>query len=338
MRIHVIYSGGTIGMIETDSGLAPGADLEGWLADVMSRSPGVCEVSITAFDTLIDSSNATPADWQALIDALWDKRDAADGFVILHGTDTMAYSAAALSFALRGFGKPVVITGSQLPLGALNSDAGANVVDAIIALASGKLSGVAIVFGRSVISGACATKWSSWSFEGFASPNAPILATAGAPWLWKERVVRTYPRAFLKPKPYGRHDVAVLELVPGITAERVAAVLEPRPEAVILRAYGTGNIPADEPGLVDALAAAVQDGTHMIVHSQCGQASVVLGHYEAGYALSQLGTISAYDMTFEACYAKAVFLLSQGLTGVEFQTWMETSLCGEIGDKSDDHE
>lgn len=321
-------------MVETDSGLAPGADLEGWLAELTARSPGAYDVSLTEFETLIDSSNATPADWQALIDALWDRRDDADGFVILHGTDTMAYSSAALSFALRDFGKPVVLTGSQLPIGALDSDAHSNVVNAIMALASGNITGVALVFGRAVISGACATKWSSWNFEGFVSPNAPTLATAGAPWRWEEHVERTYPRALLEPKPYQRHDVVVLDFVPGITTDRVASILDPRPAAVILRAYGTGNIPADEPGLVDALGAAVQDGTHIIVSSQCTQASVILGHYEAGYALSQLGAISAYDMTFEACYVKTLFLLSQGLTGTEFRTWMETSLCGEISDQT----
>ena len=330
MRIHVIYAGGTIGMVETDTGFAPGADLDGWLTELVAKRPDTCEVALTEFETLIDSSNATPADWQALVDALWELRESADGFIVLHGTDTMAYTAAALSFALRAFGKPIVITGSQLPIGAMDTDAHANVVDAIMALTSGNVTGVALVFGRSVMSGACATKWSSWNFEGFVSPNAPILATTGAPWRWEERVEHTYPEVFLEPLAYDRQDVVVLDLVPGITADRVTSVLEPRPKAVILRAYGTGNIPADEPGLVDALGAAVRDGTHVIVSSQCPQATVVLGHYEAGYALSELGAISAYNMTFEACYVKSLFLLSQGVEGEDFKRWMETPLCGEL--------
>lgn len=317
-------------MVETENGLAPGADLESWLADLVAKSPQIGDVTLTEFDTLIDSSNATPADWQALVDALWARRDDADGFVILHGTDTMAYSSAALSYALRGFGKPVAITGSQLPLGAPDTDATANVVDALMAVSSGHVDGVVLVFGRSILNGASATKWSSWNFEGFTSPNAPVLATTGAPWHWASLPEHAYTDQFQSPQPYRRHDVVVLDLVPGITADRVSAVLEPRPRAVILRSYGTGNIPADEPGLVDALNAAAADGTYVIVCSQCAQGTVALGHYEAGFALGQMGAISGLDMTFEACYAKTIFLLSQNLSGDEFKQWMETPMCGEL--------
>lgn len=316
-------------MIETDTGLAPGADLRGWLNDLVSRRPEIGDVTLTEFPTLIDSSNATPADWQALIDALWAARAEADGFVILHGTDTLAYAAAALSFALADFGKPVVLTGSQLPIGALDTDAHANVVDSLKAVASGRIDSVALVFGRSVFAGSCASKWSSWSFEGFSSPNAPLLATTGAPWQWNN-VERRRNNAFAQAKPYVAHDVVVLDLVPGISAQRVDSVLHPRPAAVILRAYGTGNIPVREQGLVEALAHAVDDGVEVIVSSQCTQAQVSLGHYEAGFALAQLGAVSAQNMTFEACYAKTVFLLSQGMRGEKFKYWMEESLSGEI--------
>ncbi|TBW20817.1 asparaginase [Arcanobacterium bovis] len=329
MRINVIYSGGTIGMIETEAGLAPGADLRGWLNDLVARRPSIGEVTFTEFSTLIDSSNATPADWQALIDALWSACESADGFVILHGTDTLAYASAALSFALQDFGKPVVLTGSQLPIGALDTDAHANVVDSLKAVASGRIDSVALVFGRSVFDGSCASKWSSWSFEGFSSPNAPVLATTGAPWQWND-VERRRHDSFPQVKPYVAQDIVVLDLVPGISAQRVDSVLHPRPSAVILRAYGTGNIPAREQALVDALASAVDDGVEVIVSSQCMQAQVYLGHYEAGYALAQLGAVSAHNMTFEACYAKTVFLLSQGMRGEKFKYWMEKSLSREI--------
>ncbi len=317
-------------MVETDSGLAPGADLDTWLKELVSRRPTIGEVTLTEFETLIDSSNATPADWQALVDTLWNSRDDADGFVILHGTDTMAYASSALAFALRGFGKPVVLTGSQLPIGALDTDAYANVVDALMAITSGNVRGVALVFGRSIINGASATKWSSWNFEGFSSPNSPVLATTGAPWQWSDFGDKAFSSDVGDINKYDRHDVVVLDLVPGITATRVKAMLEPRPEAVILRAYGTGNIPADEPGLVDVLVEIVNDGVEVIVSSQCMQAHVVLGHYESGYALAELGVVSALNMTFEACYAKTIFLLSQGMHGKEFRDWMETPLCGEL--------
>lgn len=326
MRIHVLYTGGTIGMAPTARGLAPGADLHGWL----DRMTPAFDARVTVSDLapLIDSSMATPENWQAIVDELRARRTSADAFVVLHGTDTMAFSAAAASFALEGFDAPVIFTGSQLPLGAAGSDAAANVSHALQAAAHGA-RGVSLCFGDLLLRGNRATKASSWAFDGFASPSAPPLARVGAPWRW---LAEPEPGCgWAQAAPYRRCDIAVVTMTPGIAAARVRAALDPTPEAVIVRAYGAGNVPADEPGLVDAFAQVIEAGAPVIVTSQCSQAAIEVGRYAASDALGRAGAVGAGDMTFEAAFAKTAFLLSQGLRGAELARWVPRSIAGEIG-------
>lgn len=391
MRIHVTYTGGTIGMIDSPSGLVPGADLKGWLYSLIAGTELEGRVSLTELEPLIDSSNATPESWQAIIDDLRAHREEADSFVVLHGTDTMSYSSAALSYALVGFDRPVVFTGAQYPLGDVGSDAAGNVAGALRAAASGRAKGVSLFFGHHLLAGNRVTKTSSWSFEGFASPSVPPLARTGAPWRWyaTDEVVsptagpepaasgasgsgssasglspsgstasgtqasgatvsgakaslleaaqalptggRT-PEGFdwRNPAPYARHDVVVLDLAPGISSSRLEALLTPRPEAVLLRAYGVGNVPAAEPGLAEVLERTIAAGVPVVVASQCHQAQVFLGHYEAGDAIARAGAVGAGDMTLEAVYSKIVFLLSQGLRGNDLATWIGRPIAGEL--------
>ncbi|MDO4243111.1 MAG: asparaginase [Actinomyces sp.] len=330
MRVHLTYAGGTIGMVDSPRGLVPGADLEGWLEGVLpgtGQQGSPLEVTVTSLDPLIDSSNATPESWQAIIDDL-RARTEAQAFVVLHGTDTMAYTTAALSYALTDLDTPVVVTGSQLPLGVVGSDAVGNVVGALCAATSGRLRGVGLFFGQHLLAGNRATKTSSWAFEGFVSPCAPPLATAGAPWRWA--APEPLGTGWRAAAPYRRHDVVVLDLAPGITAARLSALLSPAPEAVVLRAFGTGNVPSAEPGLTEALSAVIEAGTAVVVASQCQQAQVLLGHYESGEALARLGAVDSGDMTLEATYAKIQFLLSQGLRGPDLAAAMGRSIAGEL--------
>lgn len=329
MRVSILYTGGTIGMVDTPRGLAPGADLEGWLHRLVAGTELDHGVTVTSFDRLIDSSNATPLDWQAIIDELWLRREDADAFVVLHGTDTMAYTSAALSFALTGFGRPVVVTGSQYPLGVVGSDAAPNVTGALRAAMAGRRFGVAIFFGHELLRGTRVTKTSTWAFQGFDSPSVPELARTGAPWQWSRYDVPS-GCGWKDPAPYRRQDVAVLDLAPGITAGRLAAALDPRPQAVVLRAFGVGNIPAEEPGLDDVITSAIGDGVPVVVTSQCHQADVQLGRYEAGYGLARAGAVGSGDMVLEAVYAKLNFLLSQGLDAAGVSRWMGTNLAGEL--------
>ena len=329
MRIHVTYAGGTIGMVDTPQGLAPGADMRGFLDHVIAGTQLTSDqISFTELAPLIDSSNATPENWQQMIDDLRAHRDEADAFVILHGTDTMSFSAAALSYALTGFGKPVILTGSQLPLGLIQSDATANVTGALNAALSGKVRGVTLFFGHHLFWGSRVTKSSTWAFEAFDSPAVEPAARTGAPWYWSP--VRHEGCGWDDPKPYARHDVAVVDMVPGITAARVKAALTPLPEAVILRAYGVGDVPSDEPGLTDVFADVIAQGVPVVVVSQCEQAYTLVGRYEVGDAIAKAGAVGAVDMTFEAAYAKIVFLLSQGLRGEELAAWIGKPLAGEL--------
>ncbi len=328
MRVHILYTGGTLGMIDTPAGLAPGADLTGWLDRLLTGTDLADEVTLSAFDHLIDSSNATPADWAAITADLWAHQQEVDGFVVLHGTDTMSYTSSALSFALTDFGKPVVLTGSQYPLGVVGSDATPNVTGALRAVTSGKLDRVAVFFGHKLLAGNRVMKTSSWAFQGFDCPSVPALALTGAPWQWTPAVQTGC--GWHDPAPYQRHDVLVLDLAPGITAARLAAALDPLPEAVVLRAFGVGNMPSEEPGLAAVISDTIASGVPLVVASQCPQADVLLGHYEAGHALAQAGAISARDMTIEAVYAKLVFLLCQGLAAEEIAHWMVTDIAGEL--------
>jgi L-asparaginase len=315
-------------MVDSPRGLVPGADLKGWLALLVAGTDLADGVDITEFPHLIDSSNATPDDWQAIVADLWAHRDQADAFVVIHGTDTMAYTSAALSYALTDFGKPVVVTGSQYPISVVGSDAAPNVTGALRAATSGKAPGVSLFFGHRLLAGPRATKVSSWAFRGFDSPSVSLLARTGAPWRWGQP-----PAAgcgWADPRPYQRQDVVVVDLAPGITARRLAALVDPLPQAVILRAYGVGNAPNEEPGLPQVIAGVVKAGVPVIVASQCYQANVMLGHYEAGDVLAQAGAIGSGDMTLEATYAKTVFLLSQGLTGPELTDWMCRNIAGEL--------
>lgn len=328
MKVEILYTGGTLGMVDTPQGLAPGADLAGWLDRLLAGSSLDGEVELVTFDHLIDSANATPEDWQHIVDELWAHREEADAFVVLHGTDTMAYTASALSYALTGFGKPVVLTGAQYPLGVLGSDAASNVTGALRAALSGESFGVAIYFGHKLLRGTRVTKTSSWAFQGFDSPSVPELAQAGAPWKWSDPGPRGC--GWADPRPYRRWDVPVLDLAPGITAARLAALLDPRPEAVVLRAFGVGEVPNEEPGLVEVIADVIAAGVPVVVASQCHQADVRLGHYQAGWALARAGAIGSADMTLEAAYTKLVFLLSQGRGPDEIAHWMGVSIAGEV--------
>ena len=330
MHVHITYTGGTIGMVDSPHGLVPGADLEGWLDSQLASTPLARSVSVTSLEPLIDSSNATPLSWQAIVDDLraHAAADPQTAFVILHGTDTMAYTSAALSYALTDLRVPVVVTGSQLPLGVLGTDAAANVTGALQAATSGHLDGVALFFGHRLLAGNRATKSSSWAFTGFDSPNAASLATAGGPWQWAQTAWAG--AGWEDAAPYTRHDVVVVDLVPGITAARLEALLTPLPEVAILRAFGVGNVPSQEPGLTGVVERVIAAGTAVIVTSQCHESEVLLGHYEAGDALARSGAVGSRDMTLEAAYAKVQFLLSQGLAGDDLTHWMGRSIAGEL--------
>lgn len=305
-------------MVPTSDGLAPGADIATPLHRLVAENELAVEIDFHEFDRLIDSSNATPADWQAIVDDIALGAADHDGFVVLHGTDTMAYTAAALAYALTDLDAPVVLTGAMRPIGEPDSDAPANMLGALAA-ASADWRGVGLWFDGELLSGPRVTKVSTWSRHAFASPNAPVGSgpgRSGAGWA--------------EPRPYRTHDVVVVSFVPGFTAERLRQLVTPAPEAVLIRAYGCGEGPSAEPGLEAVIAELVADGVPVAIGSQSVQATVDLQRYRAGRFLQRAGAFGIGELTIEAAYAKLIFLLSQDLPAAEIPELMATNLAGEL--------
>lgn len=321
-RLLVVYTGGTLGMQLTDRGWEPGADLAGWLSDLVARDfPGL-DWDLVSLDPLIDSSNAGPAEWQRIVDAVLQHETTHDGYVVLHGTDTMGFAAAAVHFALRGLGKPVVLTGAQRSFVVDDSDAPANVRGAIRCALERRNRCVAIYFDGTLMAGHHATKISSEDDHAFESVNiAPLaLLTDDGELVFTEAEARSPASAAqVVVKPYRDVDIVVMTLHPGLRSGRVAAQLTPAPEAVVLRAYGTGNAPDNQPALLGALSAASQAGTVVVVTTQCPHGAVHLGQYAVSQGLLATGAVAGGDLTTDALVAWLTFLLSQGLSPDEIR-------------------
>lgn len=331
-HIGLIYTGGTVGMMPTEHGYAPMPDFAGVLDALLhARSEALPAYTLHAYDTPIDSANATPQDWQKIGRDIASYYGRYDGFVVLHGTDTMAYTASALSFMLQGLRKPVIVTGSQIPLGAARSDAAQNLIGALQLAASDAFNEVAIYFDHRLLRGNRATKMSIAALDAFASPNYPLLAEIG--------IDARFNRAALLPRAdkegfelpdYGAQSVLPMRFVPGLPLQAVQALLELKPPAVILQCYGAGNAPDRDPALLDMLRRASEDGTVFVACSQSPYGAVSVGTYAAGAGMTAAGVVGARDMTFEAAYAKLHHLLARGLSPDDMRRTFQRDLCGEI--------
>jgi L-asparaginase len=329
-RIYVAYVGGTIGMKSTDAGYAP---VPGHLtAQVRDRpelhAAEVPELSICEYEPLLDSSNARPADWLRIARDLSQHRAHYDGFVVLHGTDTMAYTASALAFLLRGLGKPVVVTGSQIPLGVLRSDGRQNLMTALLVAARDDVREVCLVFGSQILRGCRAVKASASGFEAFASPNFAPLGSAGVQ-------ITVEPERLRLPEPVTNGlpmaldaPVGLLRVYPGMPASLLRAALAAPIRGLVLEAYGAGTIPDGDPEWIDALSAARDVVT--VVVSQCVDGRVDLGAYATSAPLIEAGAVGGLDMTTEAAYAKLVVLLSEERSLDDVRALMARDLAGEL--------
>jgi L-asparaginase len=319
-RIQFLYTGGTIGMVPSPHGFDTGGDIQAEVrralhAQGTPASLADLELGFAQVKEVVDSSNITPEHWQEIIDHLHAHRDAYDGFVILHGTNTLAHSAAATAFALTAFDKPVVFTGSQIPFGVPGSDAPGNVIGALQVAAQG-CNGVSLYFDDTLLPATRATKVSALDPHGFINPHGDEPDTPHQGWA--------------NPAPYRRHDVAVITMAPGMTTNRFRAMTTPVPAALILRASGAGEGPGDEPGMEQAIRELVTGGTPVVVMSQCLHARVDLNKYAAAHFYTRAGAIGAEDMSLEALYAKLQFLLSQDLPPTQLGTWLRTNIAGEV--------
>jgi L-asparaginase len=331
-HIGLIYTGGTVGMEKTPNGYAPmknfASVLSARLHDVQHMLP---HYTLHQYATPIDSSNATPDDWHRIGQDIANRYNDYDGFVILHGTDTMAYTAAALSFMLQGLRKPVILTGSQIPMGEARSDALQNLITAMQFAASDEISEVAICFNQRLLRGNRATKVSVERLQAFDSPHYPWLAEVGIG-------VHLNPAALLpraqnekfELAQYGQGRILAVRFVPGLPIQAVQSVLDLRPQAVILQCYGAGNVPDRDPALFDLLTRAARHGVLMVACSQSLHGEVTLGAYATGTGLARAGVIGTGDMTFEAVFVKLHHLFAQASSADAVRAAFRHSLAGEL--------
>lgn len=312
-RVSVLHAGGTIGMVRGEDGAfrpKPGA-----LAAALSRVEGLDDprlprIELHELDPLKDSSDVRPADWQRYADEVAAAfARGSHGVVLLHGTDTMAYSASALAFLLEGLPGPLILTGAQLPLIEIRSDARDNLVAALSLAATPGWAEVAILFGDALLRGCRATKVSTRGFDAFASPDLPPLADVGVDVVWRDDLLRRPGSAPLRVHRLGDVEVVALRLFPGIGAETLRNVLRDPVAGLLLETYGAGNGP-DDPELIAVLREAHERGVVLAAVSQCLHGGVRMGAYATGHAWTRAGVVGCGAMTAEAALAKLTWLLS----------------------------
>lgn len=332
-NICILYTGGTIGMVTTDKGFAP---KKGYIHEALKQIPDLLSPlmptwEVMEFSPLLDSSNIAVSQWNQIGQAIKDNYSSYDGFIVLHGTDTMAYTASALSFMLDGLAKPVILTGSQIPLSQLRSDGRENLITSLLIASAGKVKEVCLYFGGRLLRGNRSTKASADGLIAFDSPNYPDLAKAGidieynnnALWMGKSD-------NFLKLTLFKQVSIGVLKIFPGIQFSLFESIMTERLKGIVLETFGAGNIPSCGNDLLPIIKKAFASGTIVTVCSQCQHGTVKLGTYETSSALTEAGAVSGYDMTTEAAVAKLYYLLSQDLPAGEVKRLMEKNLRGEL--------
>lgn len=335
-RILIIYTGGTVGMVMNP---ATGALKPIGFQEIRENIPEIVklgfDVAVHAFNPPMDSSNMHPEVWVELARIIGKNYAEFDGFVILHGSDTMAFTASALSFLLENLSKPVVLTGSQLPIGEIRTDAKENIITALeiaAACKSGRalVPEVCIYFDYQLFRGNRSKKYNAEKFEAFYSMNYPPLAEAGISIKYQRQSILKHPDKPLKVHTKLDPAIAVLKVFPGITPAVVEAVLHtPGIRAVIMETFGSGNT-TTAPWFLESLRQGIGRGLIIVDITQCDGGAVELGRYETSVELLKMGVISGHDMTFETALAKLMFLLAQRISKARLRTLLETSLRGEL--------
>jgi L-asparaginase len=336
-KILLIYTGGTIGMIKDyETGALKAFNFKKLLKRIPELQLLDCDIDTVSFEKPLDSSNISIQDWQNIASMIEGKYESFDGFVVLHGSDTMSYSASALSFMLENLTKPVVFTGSQLPIGDLRTDAKENLITAI-QIASLQEKGkpvfteVCLYFEYKLYRGNRTTKISAEHFNAFASPNFPELAESGVHLkVNKGILLKNKSNKKLKVNKSFDDNVAVLKLFPGISKNVLSSVLKtPDLKGIILETYGSGNAPSSE-WFISELENAIKNNICVINVTQCSGGSVNMGLYETSTQLKNIGIVSGKDITSEAAITKLMYLLGQNVAPKVFKTIFETSLRGEM--------
>jgi L-asparaginase len=330
-RIYVAYTGGTIGMKESAQGYVP---VKGHLSDSIRNMPDfhrdeMPEFVINEYKPLIDSSDMAPSDWQRIADDIKQNYANYDGFVVLHGTDTMAYTSSALSFMFENLSKPIIVTGSQIPLTQLRSDGQVNLLNALYIAANYPINEVSLFFNNKLLRGNRCIKAYADGFNAFDSPNMPPLLEAGIQIKVIAGQLDLVSTSDVQVCQITPQPIGVIHLYPGISSKLIENVLLQPVKALILLSYGVGNAPQD-PALLDCLARATAEGIVIVNCSQCIKGMVNMEGYATGSALSRCGVISGKDMTLEAALTKLHYLLSQAHDYQAICQLMQQDLRGEL--------
>ncbi len=336
--ILILYTGGTIGMIENpETGALENFDLHHFRHHVPELNRFKYDIDALTFDPPIDSSDMEPKYWVKIAQIISENYENYDGFVVLHGTDTMAYTASALSFMLENVGKPVIITGSQLPIGQLRTDGKENLLTSIEIAAARTSDGkpmvpeVCIFFENKLLRGNRTTKINAEGFNAFRSYNFPPLAHAGIHIRYESHLIRRPdPDRPFCPHYLMDRNVIILTLFPGIRKEYVDAVLRIEGlKAVVLKTYGSGNAPQKR-WLVEMLKQLVDRGVVVVNITQCSQGTVEMRRYGTGLQLLQAGVVNGFDSTVECMVTKLMFILGHNYSGEDLVRLMNTSIAGEV--------
>ncbi len=331
-KVLIIYTGGTIGMKRTEHGYMPAPD---FLGGELRAIPDLVREEFPKWELyemspLLDSSNMTVREWNGIARVIYDNYDKYAGFVVLHGTDTMAYTASALSFILTGLNKPVILTGSQIPLSEIRSDGRDNLITSILIASEGVVGEVALYFSGKLLRGNRAMKMSADRLVAFDSPNYPHLADVGISIKYNNSALLRHKDAELSFNPFSEVPIGVLKVFPGIQFGLFEEIMTEKLSGIVLETFGAGNIPGGAGELLPIIKKAFHSGSVITVCSQCPSGTVTLGAYETSSALKGAGAVSGKDMTTEAAVAKLYHLFSLGLPKNEIKRLMEKNLCGEL--------
>lgn len=334
--VLLIYTGGTIGMMQDahTNELRP-FDFKTLTSQIPELNKFDIGLSSIAFKKPIDSSNMHPVVWVEIVKTIEDNYKKYDGFVILHGSDTMSFTASALSFMLENLAKPVILTGSQLPIGIIRTDGKENLITAIeIAGArnNGKplVSEVCIYFEYKLYRGNRTFKYNSSHFDAFRSPNYQELAEAGVHIHYNKAALLKPSKKNLKVHTKLENEIVVLKMFPGISQKITTAILNtPGTKGIILETFGAGNCTTQQ-WFIDALKKVIEKGTIVLNITQCKEGAVVQGMYETSSHLKKLGVVGGHDLTFESAITKMMFLLGQKLKTNQIKKQLETNLRGEL--------
>ena len=332
-KVLIVYTGGTIGMVQDENGALRPFPMEHIYDLVPELQRCSYKIDTCQMAEIIDSSNMTPSFWVDLAEIIESHYDDYDGFVILHGTDTMAYTASALSFMFKNLSKPIVLTGSQLPMGMLRSDGRENIICAL-ELAScheAYIPEVCLFFENHLYRGNRSTKVSAENFDAFCSYNYPSLAKAGIRFSFKNHLFLPKPDKPLVVRKQFDRNIAVLKLFPGITEEVIQAVLHTENlHGVVIETFGSGNAPT-ETWFINALEEAIERGIVVLNVTQCKAGAVIMGQYEASCELNRIGVIGGNDITLEAAVTKMMYLLGTYPNDTKHvRECLQLSLRGEI--------